>query len=270
MLHLIELPLYLLLAWSLIRSNGNEGAALAWTARTALDVVLFFAAAWFVLPAASGAIRRLVPALGAVLAACGVGALIPDLAARLVFLAVVALVASVVVWKRALPPDEAAWLLGRFAPRDGARRRRPWHGVDAAMSTPSRAKVCHYTPTPDGGHALYARELLTALRRGRRPARASTPSWSPAPTSRRAPDRRLPDPSGSCRPSSPAPGSARRPRGSGSRLAYYTHASGTFLDWVAPRGDLDLIHFQEFTPWLAPAHWRELPSAGPAAGLHGA
>jgi O-antigen/teichoic acid export membrane protein len=41
-LHLVELPLYLLGAWWLIRERGIEGAALAWVVRVFLDAVLLF------------------------------------------------------------------------------------------------------------------------------------------------------------------------------------------------------------------------------------
>jgi O-antigen/teichoic acid export membrane protein len=45
-LHALELPLYLLAMWLLIRSHGIEGAAIAWTGRVVLDAL-----ALFVLPA---------------------------------------------------------------------------------------------------------------------------------------------------------------------------------------------------------------------------
>jgi O-antigen/teichoic acid export membrane protein len=44
-LHLIELPLYLVGAWWLIRERGIEGAALAWVVRVLLDAVLLFVVA---------------------------------------------------------------------------------------------------------------------------------------------------------------------------------------------------------------------------------
>lgn len=43
--HLLELPVYAVLAWSLIGSMGIAGAALAWTLRFALDAILHFAGA---------------------------------------------------------------------------------------------------------------------------------------------------------------------------------------------------------------------------------
>jgi O-antigen/teichoic acid export membrane protein len=42
-LHALELPLYLLALWLLIRGHGIEGAAIAWTGRVVLDAVALFA-----------------------------------------------------------------------------------------------------------------------------------------------------------------------------------------------------------------------------------
>src|SRR6185437_5740327 len=47
-----------------------------------------------------------------------------------------------------------------------------------------------------------------------------------------------------------------------SRLTYYSRRERIFLDWVAARRDLDVIHFQEYTPWLAPRDCRELRRRG--------
>ncbi len=44
--HLVELPLYVLGAWLLIRAYGITGAALAWTLRVSVDAVLLGVAMW--------------------------------------------------------------------------------------------------------------------------------------------------------------------------------------------------------------------------------
>ena len=44
--HLLELPLYIALAWVLVKNLGLPGAALAWTLRMGLDALLLFGAAW--------------------------------------------------------------------------------------------------------------------------------------------------------------------------------------------------------------------------------
>lgn len=41
-IHIIELPIYLILLWTLIHRMGIQGAALAWTARVFLDMILLF------------------------------------------------------------------------------------------------------------------------------------------------------------------------------------------------------------------------------------
>lgn len=43
--HLLELPLYVVLLWFLVRHMGIAGAALAWTVRVSVDAILLFAAA---------------------------------------------------------------------------------------------------------------------------------------------------------------------------------------------------------------------------------
>src|SRR5262249_55206461 len=63
LLHVFELPVYLVSAWLLIHARGIEGAALAWTLRTALDLALFFAAVRWIMPAAAATVRRLSWAL---------------------------------------------------------------------------------------------------------------------------------------------------------------------------------------------------------------
>jgi O-antigen/teichoic acid export membrane protein len=59
-LHLIELPFYLVGVWWLIHARGIEGAAMAWTARVAVDAAILFVMA-----------RRLLPECGALPAQAG-------------------------------------------------------------------------------------------------------------------------------------------------------------------------------------------------------
>jgi O-antigen/teichoic acid export membrane protein len=49
-LHLIELPFYIVVLWWLTKSNGIEGAAMAWTARVAFDSLVLFVLAKQFLP----------------------------------------------------------------------------------------------------------------------------------------------------------------------------------------------------------------------------
>jgi O-antigen/teichoic acid export membrane protein len=123
LLHLIELPCYLPLACWLIAARGIEGAAMAWTARTALDLLLFFAAAGWILPGSRPAVVRLarvLPLSLLLLAAC---ALPGGAAVRVVLLMAVAGVLVVVAWRRVLTPEEKGWIVGQLArPRERAGR----------------------------------------------------------------------------------------------------------------------------------------------------
>lgn len=74
--HLAQLPVHLLVAGLLISTWGVAGAAAAWTARVALDASLLFWAAARVVPGSADGLRaQRVPALAALLAVCGLTAL---------------------------------------------------------------------------------------------------------------------------------------------------------------------------------------------------
>lgn len=47
-----------------------------------------------------------------------------------------------------------------------------------------------------------------------------------------------------------------------SRVRHYLRRERIFLDWVAARQGLDLVHFQEYTPWLARFHFARLRRRG--------
>jgi O-antigen/teichoic acid export membrane protein len=113
-LHLTELFPYLVAAWFLIRGYGIEGAALAWTARTALDLALFFWGGGQVLPECKETIRRLSRGLALTLPLIGLGALPLGLAWRATYLAVVMTGAPIIVWQRVLTAEEKDILRTRF------------------------------------------------------------------------------------------------------------------------------------------------------------
>jgi O-antigen/teichoic acid export membrane protein len=113
-LHLIELPLYLVTAWYLIGARGIEGAAIAWTARTALDLVLFFAVAAMLLPGGRAIAAELARALAVALPALGTCALPASLTLRVAMLATSLALALVVAWRRVLSPEEKSLLMSRL------------------------------------------------------------------------------------------------------------------------------------------------------------
>ena len=123
--------------------------------------------------------------------------------------------------------------------------------------------VCMYTPTASGGHALYAQELLTALAevgpgRGVSAELVTCEDLAPENHSARYPiHKMLPR----LKPRREFPHALAW---ASSRLAYYARRERAFLDWATARRDLDVVHFQEYTPWLAPSHCRALRRRGKA------
>jgi O-antigen/teichoic acid export membrane protein len=115
LLHVIELPFYLVSAWLLIQARGIEGAAMAWTARTALDLAFFFGAVCFILPGSAATVRRLVWALGLAGPVLVLGALPAGIAFRAPFLLLVVVTATIFTWRLALAPEEKASILGAWA-----------------------------------------------------------------------------------------------------------------------------------------------------------
>jgi glycosyltransferase involved in cell wall biosynthesis len=121
--------------------------------------------------------------------------------------------------------------------------------------------VCMYSAESQKGHARYTRDLLSALVASGRESGVSlalVTSQDLAP-----PYRTSLYPIHPILPPLVHRGAYRRTPAWGiSRVAHYLRRERTFLDWVAGQTDLDVIHFQEYTPWLAPWHYRDLRRRG--------
>jgi len=105
-LHLIELPLYLGLLWWLITTRGIEGAAIAWTARVAVDALFLFVLAGRFLPGKSPIrfLTALLPATAVLILA--VAALLHGPIVKGLFLLGTILCFGLVTWFRILTPEE--------------------------------------------------------------------------------------------------------------------------------------------------------------------
>jgi O-antigen/teichoic acid export membrane protein len=105
-LHLIELPLYLGLLWWLISTNGIEGAAIAWTARVAVDALFLFGMARRLLPGNRPIRLRtvLLPATAVLILA--LAALLQGPMVKGFFLLGTILSFALVTWFRILTPEE--------------------------------------------------------------------------------------------------------------------------------------------------------------------
>ncbi len=105
-LHLLELPIYLAAIFWLIRVDGIEGAAIAWSARTVIDALALFLIAKRFLPGRS----RMAPRIKMLLLAAGgtlLLAVLPQgLMLKAVFLLAAILGFVVVTWFLILSPEE--------------------------------------------------------------------------------------------------------------------------------------------------------------------
>jgi O-antigen/teichoic acid export membrane protein len=105
-LHLLELPVYLVALFLLTKRYGIEGAAIAWTGRVTLDALVLFIVARRLLPMETS--FRPQTSLFSVLAlvALALAALPQGLLFKSVFLLLIILSFSLVVWFRVLSPEE--------------------------------------------------------------------------------------------------------------------------------------------------------------------
>jgi len=114
--HLLELPIYIILAWFLIRKFGITGAALAWTIRVGLDTILLFVASWRRIPFTRPALTQ-KGMIGTIISYCCLSALsIPTLVFHpplLIKIFIVIILLSVfyaVVWKYLLDSTEKTFI----------------------------------------------------------------------------------------------------------------------------------------------------------------
>lgn len=114
-LHLIELPFYLLILWWLLNAYGIFGAAIAWVLRVAVDTIFLFVMAHRLMPVVSPFFTlRSVLMVGMALFVLALGAILPGLAMKLVFLLLVLVIFAAVAWFVILATDERNMLRSRL------------------------------------------------------------------------------------------------------------------------------------------------------------
>jgi glycosyltransferase involved in cell wall biosynthesis len=120
--------------------------------------------------------------------------------------------------------------------------------------------ICMYTPSASGGHALYTRELMTALARHAGPGRrfelvtsedlsdeyktGAYPIHAILPRLRHRKQFRTPV------------------AWAASRAMHYPRRERMLLKWLEHRPDVTGIHFQEYKPWLAARLFGALKASG--------
>ena len=117
-LHLVELPLFLLALWPLVRFHGIEGASIAWAGRVTLDAALLFVCADRLLPHKPRFLSKLVTAAVAALSILAAATLPGSVATKMLFLSIVLASIGLASWFWLLAPEERAFLfcLRRVAP----------------------------------------------------------------------------------------------------------------------------------------------------------
>jgi len=105
-LHLIEFPLYFALLLWLTKTQGIEGAAIAWTARVSLDAVALFAIAKRFLPIPSSTQLQTILLFAGALAVFLLSTFLHSWQTKGLFLAFIVLGFAVVGWFVLLSPEE--------------------------------------------------------------------------------------------------------------------------------------------------------------------
>ena len=113
-LHLIELPFYLLILWWLLDVYGIVGAAIAWVLRVAVDTMFLFVMAHRLLSSVSPFTLRPVFMAGMALFALALGAVIPGLAMKGLFLLLVLLLFVPTAWFVILATEERDMIRSRL------------------------------------------------------------------------------------------------------------------------------------------------------------
>ena len=105
-LHVIELPFYLLVLWSLLNTYGIAGVALAWLLRVSVDTAVLFVMANRMVSIGSGQTVRMFYVAGIALIALALGAVIPGLTTKWIFLLLIITLFTVLAWFYILSSDE--------------------------------------------------------------------------------------------------------------------------------------------------------------------
>jgi O-antigen/teichoic acid export membrane protein len=112
--HMMEVPIYFLVLFVLLRRFGVAGAAAAWTLRVTIDAIALFAAVSIILPATKAVVSQIVWLAAITVMVLGCGALLPFLEDRVVGTVAIFLIYLVVGWYRVLDRSDRAMLVDKL------------------------------------------------------------------------------------------------------------------------------------------------------------
>jgi len=113
-LHLIELPVYLMILWWLVNTYGIVGAAVAWIVRVVIDTIVLFNIAHKLLLVTSPFSLRPVSMTCIALSMLILGAIMPGITIKGLFLLLILPTFAVVTWYFVLADDERNMMLNRI------------------------------------------------------------------------------------------------------------------------------------------------------------
>ena len=126
-------------------------------------------------------------------------------------------------------------------------------------SPTTMSRICMYTPSAEGGMAQYAWELLHALAAARPDHRFELVSGSDLEPQFKSAAYTV---SAVLPPLRHRNEFCCRATWVASRLAHYPMREWAFRRWLKRRPDIDAVHFQEWTPWLAAPQIRRIQRMG--------
>jgi len=112
MLNLMELPLYLVALWFLVKTRGIEGAAIAWAGRVSVDAVLMYGFAHRLVTRMSNFLLRLAAGIAGALSLLCVFVFLHGLTIKLFSLSICLVAFGLIGWFWILTPEERKFFLG--------------------------------------------------------------------------------------------------------------------------------------------------------------
>jgi O-antigen/teichoic acid export membrane protein len=107
---LVDLPIYLVVAWMLVSRLGIKGAAIAWTGRSVLEVLVFLALSQHLLPKRALSLKRMGISIALAVSALSLATLPAGLAFKFASLACALFAFVLISWFLLLKPEERRFL----------------------------------------------------------------------------------------------------------------------------------------------------------------
>jgi O-antigen/teichoic acid export membrane protein len=111
-IHLVDFPIYALVLWISVRRFGLAGAAFTWSGRLLIENLVIFAMASQFIVASRREIVAACASLVIAIAVIVVGAFVPDLRSKAIFLCGLAAAVSMLAWRILLDRKERSFIIG--------------------------------------------------------------------------------------------------------------------------------------------------------------